>query len=69
MWIRGVVGVVLIAIGGVWVAQGTGALAGSMMSGHSQYAVLGAVAILAGVVLLALAWRRRSAGGGRDPRG
>jgi hypothetical protein len=68
MWIRGVAGVVLIAIGGVWVAQGTGALAGSMMSGHGQYAVLGAVAILAGAALLALAWRRRSTGTRRGPR-
>jgi hypothetical protein len=25
MWMRGVVGVVLVAIGGLWIAQGTGA--------------------------------------------
>ena len=64
MWVRGVIGVVLVAIGSVWVAQGTGAMSGSMMSGHSQYALLGAVAILIGLALLGWAWRVR----GRDGR-
>ena len=59
MWVRGVVGVVLIAIGGVWIAQGTGAMKGSMMSGHGQYAALGAVAALVGIGCLFWAWRVR----------
>ncbi|MHA6763417.1 hypothetical protein [Streptacidiphilus sp. PAMC 29251] len=63
MWVRGVIGVVLVAIGGLWVAQGTGAMRGSMMSGHGQYALLGAVAILAGLALLGWAWRLRGRGG------
>ena len=57
MVIRGVVGVVLCALGGVWIAQGTGAMGGSAMSGHGQYAVLGAIVVLVGVVFLARAWR------------
>ncbi|MEY9965136.1 hypothetical protein ABIA33_003178 [Streptacidiphilus sp. MAP12-16] len=62
MWIRGIVGIVLVAIGGVWIAQGTGALRGSMMSGHGQYAVLGVVAVAVGLALVGWAWliRRRS---------
>ncbi|MEY9837864.1 hypothetical protein [Streptacidiphilus sp. EB103A] len=67
MWVRGVGGVLLIVLGAVWVAQGTGAVHGSMMSGHSQYAALGALVILAGVALLGWAWRVR-AGRSRDGR-
>ncbi|HUY06069.1 MAG TPA: hypothetical protein VMU99_02255 [Acidimicrobiales bacterium] len=52
MWIRGIIGVVLCVIGAVWIAQGTGALHGSGMSGHGQYAVLGVVVIAIGLVLL-----------------
>jgi uncharacterized membrane protein YhiD involved in acid resistance len=58
MWVRGIIGAVLCLVGGVWVAQGTGALHGSGMSGHGQYAVLGVVVIVAG--LLALAWANRA---------
>jgi protein-S-isoprenylcysteine O-methyltransferase Ste14 len=59
MWVRGIIGVLLCLIGGVWIAQGTGALGGSMMSGHSQYAVLGVVVALIGIALLVWAWRVR----------
>ncbi|GII58654.1 hypothetical protein Pth03_70430 [Planotetraspora thailandica] len=60
MWVRGVVGVLFILVGGIWIAQGTGVLGGSMMSGHGQYAVLGAIVALIGVALLVWAWRKRS---------
>ncbi|GAA4594805.1 hypothetical protein GCM10023194_62720 [Planotetraspora phitsanulokensis] len=59
MWVRGVVGVLFCLIGGVWIAQGTGALGGSMMSGHGQYAVLGAIVVLVGLAMLWWAWRIR----------
>ena len=52
MWIRGIIGVVFVVVGAVWVAQGAGAMHGSGMSGHSGYAVLGAVMIVIGLVLL-----------------
>jgi hypothetical protein len=52
VWIRGIIGVVLIVAGAVWVAQGVGAMHGSGMSGHSGYAALGAVVIVIGLVLL-----------------
>ena len=62
---RGVIGVVLVLIGAVWIAQGTGAVHGSMMSGHGQYAVLGAVVLVLGVVLLGWNLLRRGRGRGR----
>ncbi|MBS2539117.1 hypothetical protein KGQ20_40855 [Catenulispora sp. NF23] len=62
MWIRGIVGIVLIVIGGVWTAQGSGAMHGSAMTGHSQYTGLGVVVILIGLGLVGWAWRLRSRG-------
>jgi hypothetical protein len=62
MWIRAVIGIVLIAVGGVWIAQGTGTMHGSMMTGHSQYSLLGVVTILVGLGLIGWAWRLRSGG-------
>lgn len=59
MVVRGAIGIVLCVIGGVWIAQGVGVLKGSMMSGHGQYAVLGAVVAVAGVACLGWAWRSR----------
>lgn len=60
MWIRGIPGVVLCLIGAVWIAQGTDAMHGSSMSGHSGYAALGVVAVVIGLALLAWAWFIRS---------
>ncbi|SEL32178.1 hypothetical protein SAMN05414137_107271 [Streptacidiphilus jiangxiensis] len=62
MWVPRIIGVVLVVLGGVWIAQGVGALHGSMMSGHPGYAALGAVTVLAGLVLLVLGWIRRPRG-------
>jgi protein-S-isoprenylcysteine O-methyltransferase Ste14 len=59
VWSRGIVGIVLCLVGAVWVAQGTGAMHGSGMSGHGQYAVLGVVAIVVGLALLLWASRAR----------
>ena len=63
VWIRGIAGVVLCALGAVWIAQGSGAMNGSSMSGHGQFALLGAAAVIVGVVLLiwAVRIRRRQA--------
>ncbi len=63
MVIRAIVGIVLVAVGGVWIAQGTGHMKGSAMTGHSQYTVLGVIVALIGVLLLVWAWRVR----GRRP--
>jgi hypothetical protein len=55
VWIRGIAGVVLCALGALWIAQGSGAVQGSGMSGHGQFALLGGVAVIAGLALLAWA--------------
>jgi hypothetical protein len=60
MWTRGIVGVILILVGAVWIAQGTDAIHSSgMMSGHSGYAVLGGIVAVVGLALLGWAWRIR----------
>ena len=61
MWTRTVIGVVLILLGGLWIGQGVGAIHGSGMTGHSQYAVLGGVVAAVGVLLLLWAGRLRAA--------
>ncbi len=59
MWLRGVTGLIICALGVVWLLQGVGVLHGSSMTGHHQYAVLGVVAIALGAALLVLAERAR----------
>ena len=62
MWIRGIAGVVLCAVGAVWIAQGSGTMHGSGMSGHASFALLGGAAVIVGLALLvwAAVIRRRS---------
>jgi len=64
MWWRAILGVVLCALGALWIGQGSGAVHGSMMTGHSQYAGLGALLVVIGVGLLVWAWmvHRRGVG-------
>ena len=45
-------GVILIAMGGVFFVQGIGLLGGSVMSGQTLWAVIGAAAILLGAGVL-----------------
>ena len=59
VWVRGIIGAVLCLVGAVWVAQGTGALRGSAMSGHGQYTVLGVVVIVIGLAMVLWANRAR----------
>jgi uncharacterized membrane protein HdeD (DUF308 family) len=57
-WLFTILGFLLALIGVVWILQGFNMLMGSMMSGHSQYAVLGIVAVVIGVALIVFANRR-----------
>ena len=52
MTLRLIIGVVLIAIGGVWIAQGSGVLHGSFMTGEALWTVIGVLAALFGLALL-----------------
>ena len=60
MWPRLVGGVLLGLIGVVWILQGLDVLGGSGMSGHSIWAVFGAVLVVvaAGLLRNAVAARR-----------
>jgi len=50
--IRIVFGVLLAAIGAVWIAQGTGALHGSFMTGEAIWAVIGGLCVIAAIALV-----------------
>ena len=62
-WSRIILGVVLIVTGAVWIGQGVGAVHGSFMTGHAEWAVAGALAVFFGFALLVgarRAYRSRS---------
>lgn len=46
------IGIVLVVVGGVWVLQGIGVAQGSVMTGNPIWAVIGAVLVIAGAILL-----------------
>jgi hypothetical protein len=54
-----VVGAFLILSGPIWFLQGINVLLGSPMSGHLQWTVWGALAVVVGAGLLVYANRRR----------
>jgi hypothetical protein len=54
-----IVGVVLLLIGSIWFLQGVNVLPGSFMTGQIRWAVYGGIAVIAGIVLLVRANRRR----------
>jgi hypothetical protein len=55
-----VLGVLLLLTGCVWILQGINVLPGSFMTGQTKWAVNGAIAAVAGIVLLVLARRLTS---------
>jgi len=57
-----IVGALLVLSGGVWFLQGINVLPGSFMTGEIRWAVYGGIAVVGGVVLLLLNWRRRGTG-------
>jgi len=50
-------GVLLCAVGTVFILQGTNVVHGSGMSGHGSWALVGSVAVLIGLAAFALAAR------------
>ena len=68
MWPRAIAGIVLVLVGALWIGQGVGAVHGSAMSGHHQYAGLGVVVVVLGIALLAwaAAVRRRGSAGSAE---
>lgn len=55
-----ITGLLFLFMGCVWFLQGINILPGSFMTGQSKWAVYGALLVIAGIALLALARRRRS---------
>jgi uncharacterized membrane protein YcjF (UPF0283 family) len=58
--IRLVVGGLLVVVGAVWVGQGVGWIEGSFMTGEAVWAVIGAVCVVAGLFVVAVALRSRT---------
>ena len=54
-----IMGVLLALVGGVWVLQGINVLPGSFMSGQMRWAVRGGILVIAGIVGLVWANRKR----------
>jgi len=50
-WARLIGGIVLLLLGAVWALQGAGILGGSVMSGQSQWLLIGAVMVVVGLWL------------------
>ena len=55
-----IIGVLLLLVGLVWFLQGINVLPGSFMTGQIQWAVYGALAMLAGIGILVYGRRRGS---------
>jgi hypothetical protein len=55
---RRVVGALLVVTGAVWLGQGLDLIQGSSMTGSTFWAVVGALCVAGGLVLLGWPWRR-----------
>jgi hypothetical protein len=53
------VGIALLAVGGVWILQGSGVLKGSFMTGERMWLWIGIVCVLVGLPVLARGLRTR----------
>lgn len=51
--ILGVIGLLALVVGGVWIGQGANLIPGSSMTGSQMWLVIGIVVALVGVALLA----------------
>lgn len=60
-WIVPIVGVLAVAAGAVFTLQGLGILGGSVMTGHTIWAVIGPILALIGLVLVVVGLRRGTA--------
>jgi LPXTG-motif cell wall-anchored protein len=58
--ILNIIAVLGILIGGVWFLQGINVLPGSIMTGQSQWALYGGIAIVAGIGYLVFANRKKA---------
>ena len=54
-----VVGAVLVFLGAIWLLQGINVLPGSFMTGQTQWAVYGGIAMAVGILLILVSNRKR----------
>jgi hypothetical protein len=59
-----IVGVLLVLMGTIWFFQGIGVLPGSFMTGQTQWAVNGVIAVAVGLLLVVVSRRRARHGRG-----
>ncbi len=57
-----IVGALLVFVGAVWILQGINILPGSFMTGQIKWAIIGGVALAAGIALLIYSRRLRRPG-------
>jgi hypothetical protein len=62
-WMKAVLGVVLLLVGGTWMGQGVGILPGSVMSGQMMWAIVGLALVVVGVWLITTFVRSRGSVG------
>jgi len=55
-----ILAILLLLVGVLWFLQGTNVLLGSVMTGQSQWTVIGAIVFVIGIILLIFANRRIS---------
>lgn len=55
-----IIAVLLILVGIVWFLQGINVIGGSVMTGQSQWAIIGVIAFVAGIGLLIFGNRKKS---------
>jgi hypothetical protein len=60
-----IIGVLLVVLGAIWFLQGINVLPGSFMTGDIHWAIYGAIAVIVGIILIAVSRRRRRIG--REP--
>ncbi len=56
------VAVILVLVGVLWIGQGTGAVAGSAMSGQSMWALVGGACVVVGLLIGLRELNRKPAG-------
>jgi FtsH-binding integral membrane protein len=66
--IWGVLGIALVLTGVVWIFQGAGMLKGSFMTGSGFWLGMGILAVVAGLPLAVLGFRRSRSDSERSPK-
>jgi hypothetical protein len=59
-WVKGIVGIVFVLFGALWILQGLNVVQGSFMSGQTTWLVIGIILALLGAWLL---WSLRASRG------